>query len=324
MKLTVACVQFNAVLGNTEINIAKVRHLVSKIKKEIDLLVLPELAITGYNFKSRQEIEPHLSELGKGPSASLASELSRKFHCHTVIGYPEKLHDKIYNSALVTDNIGEVVHNYRKTHLYETDETWGCSENPEKSFAPFYLNLGPERKPVLTNMGICMDLNPYKFEAPFFELEFASSCYFNESSLIILPTNWLSPESPSIQEGLSEEKKIEKSKELQKRFEQNPEAPLEDSGSPSELTVNYWILRLFPFLSHPRNPYPRRRHKTAVVMCNRSGIEDQVLYGGSSTIYQFDESANGSEAFDMTNPSVDVLGSLGHATEDVLIHEIEV
>lgn len=324
MKVSIACIQLNSALGNVEGNIRKVQRLVSKIKHEIDILILPECAITGYNFKTRHEMEPYLSEIGNGPSVSLATELSRRFRCHTIIGYPEKFKEKIYNSALVTDDTGKVIHNYRKSHLYETDEAWGSLENPDKSFRPFYMHLGKgkTKSPVLVNLGICMDLNPYKFEAPFFDFEFASACFANESSLILVPTAWLSPDSPSIAENLTADQKDEAADKIRKYWEENPDNPLGDGNAPSQLTVNYWLLRMFPFLGHPANPYPRRNRKTAVVICNRSGIEDQILYGGSSTIFNFDESSTGSTSHDISNPSVNVLGSLGVTTEDILFGDV--
>lgn len=325
MKLRVACVQLNARLGKVDSNVAKVKHLLSTVKKEIDLILLPEFAVTGYNFPSRDDIEPYLSKAGAGPSASLARELSDKYKCFTVIGYPEKHEEKIYNSAMVIDDAGTLIHNYRKTHLYETDEKFGCSENPDSLFPSVRLKLGKngQKKEVLTNLGICMDLNPYKFEAPFYEYEFATSCLDNESSLVLVPTAWLSEKSPSINDSLSKQEKLNQGQVFEKQFEDQPDYPIENADKPSELTVNYWILRFFPFLSHVRSYFPKKSSKTTVVVCNRVGIEGDTLYTGSSSIFQFDPLQPASDHIDSKNASVNVLGSLGQATEGVLYREIE-
>lgn len=326
MKLRIACVQFNPILSKVEANAAKIRSLVSNVRGEIDLLVLPELSLTGYNFRSPKEIEPFLENSTAGPSASLAQELSKKFQCTTVIGYPETHQETTYNSALVVNELGKIVFNYRKTHLYETDKTWGCQENPDKLFRSVVLDLGrgANRKSVVTNIGICMDLNPYEFEAPFNEFEFSTLCWANDSSLVIVPTAWLSPDSPSTKDDWSEQKKKEDKERLQAQFQRSPSFPVEDSNLPSQLTVDYWILRFFPFLSHRLNGFPRKNRKTTVVMCNRTGIEDDVFYGGSSSIFQFDPSVGNNEAIDATNPSVNVFGSLGRATEEILYQEVDV
>lgn len=323
MKLKIACVQFNPLLGKVEANASRVRSLLSEVKKEIDLIVLPELSLTGYNFSSSQHINPFLEDKNSGVSYFLARELSQKYGCTTIIGYPEVSRGKTFNSALVVDETGQVIYNYRKTHLYETDEKWGCKENEHKDFAPFYLTLGKNdrKKTFLTNVGICMDLNPYKFEEPFNKFEFSLLCWGNDSSLIIVPTAWLSSDSPSIQEDWSEKAKTEKALEWQTKFASRKDLTSENRANS---LLNYWILRFFPFLSHPSNQLPPKLHKTTVVLCNRSGIEGDTLYGGSSSIIQFDPSQGQNLEVDCQNPSVKVMGSAGWASEEVLYREIDV
>lgn len=320
MKLRIACVQFCPTLGKIEANIAKVNNLLAGVKKDIDLLVLPELSLTGYNFPSAKEIQPYLEIARAGPTFNLASELSARFGCTTIIGYPERFQNTTYNSAMVVDENGNLVYNYRKTHLYETDETWGCSENPDKSFAPVMLKLGTEKKSIATNIGICMDLNPYKFEAPFNEFEFSLLCWRNGSQLVVVPTAWLSADSPSINDDLTKKEK----KEMSQAWKEILETPTEDLAIPLELLVNYWIKRFFPFVRHPMNQLPRLPGKTTVVLCNRTGIEDDVMYGGSSSIIQFDSEKPDDLNVDQTNPSVNVLSSAGWASEEVIYHEVEI
>ncbi|OBA22736.1 carbon-nitrogen hydrolase [Metschnikowia bicuspidata var. bicuspidata NRRL YB-4993] len=328
MRLRIACLQLNPLLGKVEANVAKINRMMADCQKEIDLLVLPELAVTGYNFKLAKEIEPYLEKSGEGASFKIARLLSQKFKCTTVIGYPEKFGSFTYNSALVVDEKGYVVSNYRKSHLYETDEAWGCSENPVRGFPPFTLLLpdktgakGEKVGLVTANIGICMDMNPYQFKADFNEFEFSMNCWKNDASLIIVPTAWLSSDSPSIQEGLSEIEKANKAALYQDQIAANS---LGNAGVPTQSLVDYWIVRLFPFLAHPYNGLPRKTKRTTVVICNRVGIEDQVLYGGSSSIMQFDPLKGESDALDASNPSVDVVASAGWASEEMIYHEVEI
>lgn len=320
MKLRIACVQFSPTLGKVEDNIAKVKKLLSEVTRDIDLLVLPELSLTGYNFSSPREIEPFLESSSSGPTYSLALELSAKYSCTTVIGYPERFRKATYNSAMVVDEHGKLVYNYRKTHLYETDVTWGCKENPKKSFKSVKLRLGPEKQSIKTNIGICMDLNPYKFEAPFNKFEFAKLCWKNSSQLVIVPTAWLSPDSPSIQDDASKDEKEKMGLEWKEKLASNSA----DFAEPLKQLTNYWILRFFPLLKHPMNQLPTLARKTTVVLCNRTGIEGDVMYGGSSSILQFDSEKSGDSNIDETNPSVKVFGSAGWASEEVLYHEVDV
>lgn len=57
---------------------------------ELDLLVLPEMALTGYTFKTAEEIAPFL-EPQNGATYALAAELARRLRCVVVAGYPEVL-----------------------------------------------------------------------------------------------------------------------------------------------------------------------------------------------------------------------------------------
>lgn len=138
--------------------------------EDTDLLVLPEMALTGYMFGTPEAVRPHLEPAGKGPTALLAAELAARLQCVVVAGYPEALpsdeaapadaegqgdgdgdgtaHTGIgYNSAVVAGPSG-VVGNYRKTFLFETDKVW-C--RPGAGFAHFDLE-GVGR----VALGICM------------------------------------------------------------------------------------------------------------------------------------------------------------------------
>jgi protein N-terminal amidase len=356
MKLKVACIQINPVIGQVEANIAKVRKLLSSVPP-VDMVLLPELAITGYNFKSPSMIKPYLeSQREGGSSINLAKEISTKFQCFTLIGYPEVYDSTIYNSTTLIAPNGKFLQNYRKTFLYEADEVWGCLENPQKGFKSFPLILDKqyyinpdscrEYNVVQTNIGICMDLNPYKFEAPFNEFEFSLSCFAQKVKLILCPMAWLSPDSPSTKSELTRDEKVAQSKPFAKFFNnENPatinsdpttknpvyELTSQDSTNdqqfipqiPSVSTVNYWILRFFPFLGH-KNSIPNKYYKKVhVVACNRVGQEDDVIYGGSSLIIEFNDNG-GNHEIDVWNPSVKVLGSMGTGDEGVLVREIDV
>ena len=43
---------------------------------------------------------------------------------------------------------------------------------------------------VKLGIGICMDLNPYEFTAPFEKMEFSTFCKENDVECIVFLTNW--------------------------------------------------------------------------------------------------------------------------------------
>ena len=74
------------------------------------------------------------------------------------MGYPERADasggwstgPEHYNAAVMVSRDGDIVCNYRKTHLYYTDETWALEGSGY--FAGDIPYLGR------TAMGICMDI----------------------------------------------------------------------------------------------------------------------------------------------------------------------
>ncbi|KAJ5165127.1 Carbon-nitrogen hydrolase [Penicillium coprophilum] len=310
--MRIATLQFAPKLGDLKGNIEKANTLLKTGKiisvdgKELgigidllkpDILVLPELAMTGYNFRSLEAIKPHLESVGDGPSASWARETARRLQCKVCVGYPEvekdsQDPDKItcYNSLLVVDEKGEFILNYRKTFLYYTDETWAAEGQVERGFHELEFTtegkqsslMNPvhqgeqvlsEKKQVATSLGICMDINPYKFEAPFDKWEFATRVLDSKSQLVILSMAWLNTLSREELDALKDK--------------------------PDMDTFNYWLQRFWPLLQK------RMEHevdldggnaadspkKIVIVFSNRSGEEPPTedtkppaRYAGTSAI----------------------------------------
>lgn len=342
--MRIACLQLNPVIGKIQSNITKANQIIEKslqqLDRPFDLLILPELALTGYNYKSREHIEPYLEPTENGPTSRWAAEISRKYKCFTLVGYPEwnAEHKAIYNSAILTSPSGSTIHHYRKTHLYESDVTWGCSESPDKAFngfefvlnKDFYTDNAPPSALIKAQVGICMDLNPYKFEAPFNAFEFSGACFRNQAKLILCPMAWLSQKSPSIAEesGKSDVDAVpivqDDEKSIRYDLLYKKELDVREQQKTEISTVDYWILRFLPFLKHPMVEVTRYYNKVTLVCCNRTGQEDNVLYGGSSLIIQFDSNAANSTPTGTENKSVTLLGSLGVAQEGILVRDVEI
>jgi predicted amidohydrolase len=80
-----------------------------------DLLLLPELFLSGYNVGATVR---ELAEPLDGPSAARAGTIAAKAGLAIAYGYPERAPEGVYNSAAVLDRKGRTVANYRKTHLW--------------------------------------------------------------------------------------------------------------------------------------------------------------------------------------------------------------
>ena len=106
--------QFNPVFGEKQTNFEKVENLLHKIKG--DLLVLPELFSTGYQFKDQEETEL-FAETVSGPTVTWAKAMAKKFGGYICGGFVEKDNGKVYNSAFLAGP-DESVNIYRKIHLF--------------------------------------------------------------------------------------------------------------------------------------------------------------------------------------------------------------
>ncbi|CAN6615483.1 hypothetical protein TRVA0_006S01464 [Trichomonascus vanleenenianus] len=311
-RLRIAVVQLDPRIGQLRANIERATRLVQRITQPVDLVVLPEFALTGYNFQSRAEISPFLETphaTPANPSVQWASQVSKQLNCHTVVGYPEKHDEKtIYNSAVVTLPDGAVAYNYRKAFLYDTDVRFGCSESPctgaiTSRGDPFPIVELATLHDLRVQLGICMDLNPYQFKAPFDAFEFARSAISNNADVLVCPMAWLHHESPSLIENDDGAKRL-KMDEL--KYELDP-----DEIDLS--TVNYWALRSKPLLVENR---PKR---VAMICANRCGWEDDILYAGSSSVFVF--TGEGSE--EAMSKGLEYHGSLAQMEEAILYREVE-
>ncbi|KAK4228267.1 carbon-nitrogen hydrolase [Podospora fimiseda] len=255
--MKIACLQFAPQVGDVDNNLDRADAVLNSIKEEVldslDLLVLPELALTGYNFKSLQHISPCLEQEGTGITSLWARTTALKHECAVIAGYPEKVDvsnnwptsPEYYNSSLMIDCDGETVGNYRKSHLYFTDETWAL-EGRDGFFDADVPGLGT------VVMGICTDINPYKLDAPWDAFEFGYHIMEVQANVVVLAMAWQTHE------------------DLARYSLQSKEPDLE--------ALVYWVQRLEPLVCADKED------EVIVVFCNRVGNEGQVTYAGTSAV----------------------------------------
>lgn len=92
-------------------------HQLAMEAKGADLLVLPEMFMTGYNIGV--EAVSTLAEVYNGEWAQQIGRIAKTAGLAIVYGYPERTADgQIYNAVQLIDSHGERRCNYRKTHLF--------------------------------------------------------------------------------------------------------------------------------------------------------------------------------------------------------------
>ncbi|PSS18734.1 hypothetical protein M430DRAFT_66727 [Amorphotheca resinae ATCC 22711] len=246
--MRIGCLQFAPQVGDVENNLNRADAVLAKANpKDLDLLVLPEMAFSGYNFKSLQHITPYLEPTTSGTTSIWAKATASKYDCVVAVGYPEKVDSKppeYYNAAIIANSNGETVANYRKSFLYYTDETWALE-------GPGFFN-GEIEGLGNTAMGICMDLNPYKFQTPWNTCEFANHVLNKKANLVVMSMAWLTHEDAQ-------------------SFHRIPDEPDME-------TLTYWLARLEPIIRK------NTEGEVIVVLANRTGVEEETVYAGTSCV----------------------------------------
>jgi predicted amidohydrolase len=150
-----AVVQFKPRRGARNANLAGLATLtVQALQGGAKLVVLPEMAATGYRFPNPEAIRP-MSEGPRGPTFRTFSPLARQHKAHLVVGFVEDHEGRLFNSALVIGPDGRIDSLYRKRLLYIDDHTWASpGDLPYPIFQTPYGTA---------TVGICMDINDPRF-----------------------------------------------------------------------------------------------------------------------------------------------------------------
>ena len=137
-----------------------------------DVIVLPELATSGYVFRDVAEAWSR-AEAADGPTVSLFQELSVRHGAIVVGGFCERSDGKRpWNSAVVVEG-GRTLAVYRKTHLWGTEK--------------LVFDAGDALPPVVaTRVGAVAVMVCYDVEFP----EMVRAVSLRGAQLVLAPSNW--------------------------------------------------------------------------------------------------------------------------------------
>ncbi|WHO75957.1 nitrilase family protein [Rhizobium sp. BT03] len=173
-EVTVATVQFEPIVGDRAHNLAAIERLVRAAKaKGADIVVLPELADSGYSFRDADEVAALAGPVPGGPSAETLRRLAGELGLYIVSGVAEQDGDRFYNSALLSGPDG-YIGKYRKLHLWNNENR--LFKKGDLGLPVFDLPFGR------IGIAICYD---GWFPETFRELALAGA------ELVCVPTNWV-------------------------------------------------------------------------------------------------------------------------------------
>lgn len=159
-------VQYDPEWEDKERNKQKLSWLLENNFKEADLLIFPEMTLTGFTMDSSKFAEPI-----DGESFEYFSSLASTYKSNVIAGIIEKEKDKLYNTLLHIDKKGKLVTKYRKIHpfSYSTEDKhykrgektvttsidgWnvGLSICYDLRFPELYRQYGKEKTELIVNI----------------------------------------------------------------------------------------------------------------------------------------------------------------------------
>lgn len=168
--------QYNPSFGEVAKNLDAVTAALERA--EADLIVLPELFASGYQFVSQEEAHQLAEPVPDGPTTRRLMEIAKRRRVHIVAGLPERAGSACYNSAVVVGPAG-FIGCYRKTHLFY-EETLFFTPG-DSGFQVW--DIGPAKIGVM----ICFD---------WYYPEAARSLAVQGADIICHPSNLVLPNCP--------------------------------------------------------------------------------------------------------------------------------
>lgn len=178
--------QMEPVLGEFRTNFEKIDEFVKRAG-QADLLVFPELALSGYALKDK-ETARKLAITATGEEMGRLVTMARAAGTHLVVGLAERVEERVYNSAALIGPLG-LKGIYRKTHLFGNEQD--LFEPGDTGFSVFDVGgvqvgimicfdwVFPESAGTLARKGAEVIAHPSNLVLPYASLVMPSRCLEN-------------------------------------------------------------------------------------------------------------------------------------------------
>jgi len=120
--MKIGFLQYSPAFGDVQKTIATIEGLRSRFSGA-ELLVLPELCNSGYNFLSRTQARDFSESVESSSFLTYLIDVCSQGCFHIVTGFNERDHDRLYNTAALVGPSG-LVGLYRKLHLFQNEKAF--------------------------------------------------------------------------------------------------------------------------------------------------------------------------------------------------------
>ncbi|GBG26954.1 Protein N-terminal amidase [Hondaea fermentalgiana] len=179
-----AALQLGPVHGDIKASMAKADAILSEWAQQqqgseqakMDLLVLPEMAFTGYQFRAKDQVAALAEVAGQGPTFDWCCRVAAAYGCGVCVGFPrrDEVSGNLFNSVMLVSPAGALHAVYDKHFLYGF-----------KSVDCDWLAGGTK-----VGLGICMDINPWEFKSKWQAYEFAHFHKAQASRIVAFASAW--------------------------------------------------------------------------------------------------------------------------------------
>jgi N-carbamoylputrescine amidase len=120
----IAVAQYEPRVGELDANRSQaVRWATAAATQGANLIVLPELASSGYVFADENEAQRCAEDPDDGPTVRALRDVCAEHGCYIVAGLNERDGDCRHNSAVLVGASGRLA-TYRKLHLFYNEQSW--------------------------------------------------------------------------------------------------------------------------------------------------------------------------------------------------------
>jgi omega-amidase len=126
--MKVGLFQYSPEWEDKETNKKKILEILKSTNLNFDLIVFPEMTLTGFTMKTSLS-EPF--NINESPTLKFFTQLAKDFSTCVVAGFIEQENDKVFNTLFFIDQNGEIIAKYRKIHLFSfsKEDKFYCSGN---------------------------------------------------------------------------------------------------------------------------------------------------------------------------------------------------
>lgn len=127
-QIAALLIQYDPVNGDVDANAKKIEDLIQANNNGFNLAVLPFNSFLGKVAIDKNNVAKYAEALD-GKSATLASNLAKKYKTYLLFSMPEAKDGKYYETAVLFDFNGKQAGIYRKSHLNSDEQKWATAGN---------------------------------------------------------------------------------------------------------------------------------------------------------------------------------------------------